>query len=93
MKMTPALVSGNTMVLKTSEKSPLSPLIAGKAMKKIGFPPGVFNIVHGYGRPTGEALSVSPGSLERTRRPYAAKLPRKASVPNHHLNAIFQIAP
>lgn len=57
MKIGPALAAGNTMVLKSSEKSPLSCLVVAKCMKEIGFPPGVLNILSGFGRPCGEAIA------------------------------------
>ncbi|KEF52114.1 uncharacterized protein A1O9_11740 [Exophiala aquamarina CBS 119918] len=57
LKVGPALAAGNTMVLKTSEKSPVSSLIVGQCMKEIGFPPGVLNILSGFGRPCGEAIA------------------------------------
>ncbi|KIW29425.1 uncharacterized protein PV07_05240 [Cladophialophora immunda] len=57
MKIGPALASGNTMVLKTSEKSPLSCLVVARCMKEIGFPRGVLNILSGFGRPCGEAIA------------------------------------
>lgn len=57
MKIGPALAAGNTMVLKSSEKSPLSSLVVAKCMKEIGFPPGVLNILSGFGRPCGEAIA------------------------------------
>jgi aldehyde dehydrogenase (NAD+) len=56
-KVTPALAAGNTMILKSSEKSPLSAIVCARCMQQIGFPKGVLNIVSGYGRPTGEAMA------------------------------------
>lgn len=57
LKITPALAAGNTMVLKSSEKSPLSMNVCARCMQEIGFPKGVLNIVSGFGRPTGEAIA------------------------------------
>jgi aldehyde dehydrogenase (NAD+) len=57
VKVVPALIAGNTMVLKTSEKSPLSCLVAAQCMQEIEFPKGVLNILSGHGRPAGEALA------------------------------------
>jgi aldehyde dehydrogenase (NAD+) len=48
---------GNTVVLKTSEKAPLSGLICARLAKEAGFPPGVFNVVSGYGPTAGAALA------------------------------------
>jgi aldehyde dehydrogenase (NAD+) len=49
-KMASSLAAGHTMVIKTSEKEPLSPLIAS-LLPAAGFPPGVVNVVNGYGLP------------------------------------------
>ena len=57
MKIAPALVAGNTMVLKSSEKSPLSALVVARCMQDIKFPSGVLNILSGMGRPCGEAIA------------------------------------
>ncbi|KAK5046103.1 hypothetical protein LTR84_008560 [Exophiala bonariae] len=56
-KIGPSLVAGNTMVLKTSEKSPLSALTIARLCQEIGLPKGVLNILSGFGRPCGEALA------------------------------------
>jgi aldehyde dehydrogenase (NAD+) len=50
-KVASALVAGNTIVIKTSEKAPLSPLYIAKLFVEAGFPPGVVNVVNGYGLP------------------------------------------
>jgi len=56
-KICPALIGGNTLVLKSSEKSPLTALVIARLTKEAGFPPGVINILSGYGRPCGEAIA------------------------------------
>lgn len=56
-KAAPALVAGNTVVLKTSEKAPLAAAKAAELVVEAGFPPGVFNIISGHGMPSGAALS------------------------------------
>ncbi|KAK5046772.1 hypothetical protein LTR84_007125 [Exophiala bonariae] len=61
MKIGPALATGNTMVLKSSEKSPLSCLVVARCLADIGFPPGVLNILNGFGRPCGEAIAKHMG--------------------------------
>jgi aldehyde dehydrogenase (NAD+) len=55
-KLGPALACGNTVVLKPAEQTPLSALVLGELIKEAGFPPGVINIVNGYGREAGVAL-------------------------------------
>ncbi|CEJ94784.1 Putative Aldehyde dehydrogenase [[Torrubiella] hemipterigena] len=56
-KVSAALITGNTLVLKSSEKSPLSSLVAARCAREAGFPPGVLNVLSGFGRPCGEALA------------------------------------
>jgi lactaldehyde dehydrogenase / glycolaldehyde dehydrogenase len=59
-KMGPALVAGNTFVLKAHEFTPLSGLALAALSEQVGFPAGVFNVVTGVGRIVGEALVTSP---------------------------------
>ncbi|KAF7557408.1 hypothetical protein G7Z17_g706 [Cylindrodendrum hubeiense] len=59
-KLGPALACGNTVVLKPAEQTPLSILVLADLVKKAGFPPGVVNIVNGYGREAGTALVEHP---------------------------------
>jgi acyl-CoA reductase-like NAD-dependent aldehyde dehydrogenase len=60
-KMGPALAAGNTVVLKPSEITPLSTLRIAQLMAEVGFPPGVVNIVPGYGATAGQRLAEHPG--------------------------------
>lgn len=55
-KLGPALARGNTVVLKPAEQTPLSALVLAELIKEAGFPPGVVNIVNGYGE-AGAALA------------------------------------
>jgi (Z)-2-((N-methylformamido)methylene)-5-hydroxybutyrolactone dehydrogenase len=55
-KLAPALAAGNTVVWKPSEFSSVSALAFGELFAKAGFPPGVVNIVTGYGHEVGEPL-------------------------------------
>lgn len=55
-KLAPALAAGNTVVWKPSEFSSVSALEFGVLFEKAGFPPGVVNIVTGYGNEVGEPL-------------------------------------
>ncbi len=59
-KTAPCLALGNTAVLKMSELSPLTASRLGELVLEAGIPPGVFNVVHGYGRDAGEALVKHP---------------------------------
>ncbi len=60
-KIGPALVAGCTMVLKPSEIAPLSAQLFAEFIAEAGFPPGVFNMVHGSGAGIGDALTSHPG--------------------------------
>ena len=59
-KLGPALVAGNTFVLKAHEFTPISGLVLAALAEQVGFPRGVFNVVTGQGRTVGEALVTSP---------------------------------
>ena len=59
-KMGPALASGCTVILKPAEQTPLSALRLGELIQEAGFPPGVVNIVPGYGE-AGAAIAAHPG--------------------------------
>jgi aldehyde dehydrogenase (NAD+) len=59
-KMGPALAAGNTVVLKPAEITPLSTLRIAELMAEVGFPPGVVNIVPGYGPTAGQHLAEHP---------------------------------
>ncbi|MGB9305194.1 MAG: aldehyde dehydrogenase family protein [Mycobacterium sp.] len=55
-KLGPALAAGNTVILKPAEQTPLTALLLGEVFQEAGFPPGVVNIVTGFGD-AGAALS------------------------------------
>ncbi len=57
-KIAPALAAGNSVVLKPSEKSPLSALKLAEIAIEAGLPPGVFNVVPGFGNEAGAALAL-----------------------------------
>src|SRR5690349_10203165 len=59
-KVAPALAFGNTVVLKMSELSPLTAARLGELALEAGIPPGVLNVVHGFGVEAGEALCRHP---------------------------------
>lgn len=60
-KLAPALAAGNTVVIKPSELTPLSLMRLADLVRESGFPPGVVNIVPGYGQDAGSALVRHPG--------------------------------
>ncbi|KAL5146301.1 Aldehyde dehydrogenase family 2 member B4, mitochondrial [Glycine soja] len=56
-KVGPALACGNTVILKTAEQTPLTALYVAKLFHEAGLPPGVLNVVSGYGPTAGAALA------------------------------------
>ncbi|KAM9330703.1 aldehyde dehydrogenase 1A1-like [Gastrophryne carolinensis] len=56
-KIGPALCCGNTIVMKPADPTPLSALYMGSLIKEAGFPPGVVNIVPGFGPTAGSAIT------------------------------------
>ena len=61
-KVAPALASGNTVIAKPSEETPATATLLAEVMDAAGVPPGVFNVVHGFGpNSAGEWLSRHPG--------------------------------
>jgi aldehyde dehydrogenase (NAD+) len=59
-KVAPALLAGNTMVLKPSEIAPLTAAILAEVTEQAGLPAGAFNVVHGSGPVVGEAIAAHP---------------------------------
>jgi len=59
-KIAPALAVGCTVVLKPAELTPLTAIRLGQLIQQVGFPPGVVNIVTGFGDPAGKALVEHP---------------------------------
>ena len=59
-KLGPALACGCTVVMKPAEQTPLTALYVASLIKEVGFPPGVVNIVPGYGPTAGGAISAHP---------------------------------
>jgi aldehyde dehydrogenase (NAD+) len=55
------LACGNTVVLKSAEQTPLSALVLCTLIERAGFPPGVVNVLSGFGKTTGAALVRHPG--------------------------------
>jgi acyl-CoA reductase-like NAD-dependent aldehyde dehydrogenase len=59
-KVGPALLTGNSVVLKPAEQSPLSAIRLAELAAEAGVPPGVFNVVPGFGEEAGKALALHP---------------------------------
>jgi len=61
-KVGPALACGNTVVVKPSEETPQTAALLGEVMNAAGIPPGVYNVVHGFGADSaGEFVTTHPG--------------------------------
>ncbi len=98
-KMFPALIAGNTVVLKPAEDTPLSALRLVELLYEAGLPEGVVNIVFGPGTPTGQALIMQPnvdiisftGSTETGRRVAveAARMLKRVSLELGGKNAVI----
>eukprot|EP00112_Aurelia_sp_Birch-Aquarium-sp1_P000756 Seg1074.6 transcript_id=Seg1074.6/GoldUCD/mRNA.D3Y31 product="Aldehyde dehydrogenase mitochondrial" protein_id=Seg1074.6/GoldUCD/D3Y31 len=56
-KLGPALATGNTIVMKLAEQTPLTGLYMANLIREAGFPPGVVNIITGYGPTAGAAIA------------------------------------
>ncbi|HDR1021737.1 TPA: aldehyde dehydrogenase [Pasteurella multocida] len=59
-KAAPALVTGNTIVLKPSVDSPINAVLFAEVVDQVGLPKGVFNLVHGPGGEVGNELASNP---------------------------------
>lgn len=65
-KMGPALATGNCVIIKPSEFTPLTTLFMAKLTHEAGFPPGVINIINGHGSTVGAAITEHP-DIEKVR--------------------------
>lgn len=82
-KVAPALAAGNSVVLKPAEWSPLTASLLADIAAEAGLPPGVLNVVQGYGSEIGDALTSHPdvrrisftGSVPTARRIAASAAP------------------
>jgi phenylacetaldehyde dehydrogenase len=81
-KLGPALAAGCTCILKPAEQTPLSALRLGELILEAGFPPGVVNILTGYGETVGAALVTHPGvdKIAFTGSTLVGKLINKAAT-------------
>jgi aminomuconate-semialdehyde/2-hydroxymuconate-6-semialdehyde dehydrogenase len=60
-KLAPALASGNCVIAKPSEVTPMTAYLLSQLINEAGFPPGVINILHGKGAGIGAAITAHPG--------------------------------
>lgn len=60
-KVAPALAAGNVIIVKPSEETPTTATLLAEVMNEVGIPPGVYNVVHGFGAGSaGEFLTTHP---------------------------------
>ncbi|OAP59768.1 hypothetical protein AYL99_04770 [Fonsecaea erecta] len=92
-KVGPALATGNTLVLKSSEKSPLSSLVIGRLCQEIGLPKGVLNILSGFGRPCGEAIAkhMDIRKVSFTGSVIAGRAVKKAAAESNLKNVTLEL--
>lgn len=83
-KAAPALITGNTIVLKPSEVTPNNAALFAAIIDDIGLPPGVINIVYGYGPEVGQELAANPkvGLVSLTGSVNAGIATMAAAAPN-----------
>jgi aldehyde dehydrogenase (NAD+) len=81
-KWGPALACGNTIVMKPAEQTPLTALRAAQLAAEAGFPPGVVNVLNGFGETAGAALVVHPDvdKIAFTGHVDTAKIIQKAAA-------------
>ncbi|KAH8649976.1 aldehyde dehydrogenase [Xylariales sp. PMI_506] len=83
-KLGPALATGNAVVLKAAEETPISILVIAQLVTEAGFPPGVVNIVNGYGKVAGHALTnhMDVDKIAFTGSTATGKIVQKAASAN-----------
>jgi aldehyde dehydrogenase (NAD+) len=83
-KLAPALAAGCTIVVKPSDYTPVSTLAFAELVAEAGFPPGVVNVVTGWGPEVGKALAAHPGidKIAFTGSTQVGKLIAKAAADN-----------
>ncbi|KAH8899850.1 aldehyde dehydrogenase [Thozetella sp. PMI_491] len=92
-KLAPALAAGNTVILKTSEKAPLSSDRVTAMLNEAGFPPGVVNVIHGHGAVSGAAISnhMQIRALSFTGSVRTGRVIQKAAADSNFKHLIFEL--
>jgi aldehyde dehydrogenase (NAD+) len=92
-KLAPALAAGNTVILKTSEKAPLTSDLVARMLNEAGFPPGVVNVIHGHGAVSGQAISshMSIRALSFTGSVATGRRIMRASADSNFKHVIFEL--
>lgn len=83
-KMAPALVTGNTIVIKPSQLTPENAYVFAQIVEEVGLPAGVFNVVNGRGSVIGHELAANPkvGMVSLTGSVSAGQQTMLAAAPN-----------
>lgn len=92
-KVAPAIAAGNTMIVKTSEKAPLSSHLLAQLIDQAGFPPGVINVIHGHGQVSGNAISkhMEIRALSFTGSARTGRVIQKAAADSNLKHLIFEL--
>ncbi|OGM45044.1 hypothetical protein ABOM_005779 [Aspergillus bombycis] len=92
-KVAPAIAAGNTVVLKSSEKAPLTSAKVAHLIQRAGFPPGVINVLSGHGHISGSALAhhMSVRVITFTGSGRTGRLIQKAAANSNLKNVIFEL--
>ena len=92
-KLGPALATGNSVVLKPAEQSPLSANLLAELFIEAGGPSGVLNVVHGLGEEAGKALAlqIADTALERLPRSGVAGLAQEMKRPVAEVDEAVQL--
>ncbi|KAJ5383807.1 Aldehyde dehydrogenase C-terminal [Penicillium concentricum] len=92
-KVAPALITGNTVVLKSSEKAPLTSLKLAQLSIEAGFPPGVLNIISGHGQISGATLSahMDVRAISFTGSTRAGSMIQTAAAQSNMKNVILEL--
>lgn len=87
-KVGPALLAGNTLVLKPASTTPLANLRLAKILDEAGLPPGVLNVITGSGGEAGEALVRHPGIRKISFTGSCATGMRVKELSSHHIREV-----
>lgn len=92
-KVAPAVAAGNTVVLKTSEKAPLTSWKLAQWIEECGFPPGVINVIHGHGQVSGQAMGthMKIRAISFTGSTRTGRAIQKASADSNLKRVIFEL--
>ncbi|KAG4434414.1 hypothetical protein IFR05_010110 [Cadophora sp. M221] len=92
-KVAPAIAGGNTVVLKSSEKAPLTSAKMAVLIEKAGFPPGVINVLSGHGQISGSTLSSHNDvrALSFTGSTRTGRMIQKAAADSNLKNVLLEL--